>query len=368
MRRGVRFPTKRLARGALITPPRASVGAASTMRGSRASQSETAILPCRSGRQCLLPHDVEAGGFQPLRHGLGGETEPAMGVLLAQKFEIVRREIDDQQPAAGPQHAHRFADGARGVVEKVQHLVNDDDVERIARQREIVDVALPHAAIFQAGAVEPRAGQRQHVERKIEAEAALDIAGEQFQHAAGAGAEIEQRADRLVGERGADRVLHRGVGDMQLADAVPLGGVPAEIILRGGGARGAHRGEPFAVARDDRIVGIEPRDHGAGDIGGAAALAEPEKCPRAFAEALDQPGLGKQPQMARQPRLRLAQDLGEVGDGQLGLGDQRQDAQPRRFSPAALSIAVRSGKREWSLSIRCRPKSVRLDIKISLYD
>ena len=175
-----------------------------------------------------------------------------MGVLVAQEFEIVRREVDDQQPAARPQHAHRFADGARAVVEEVQHLVNDDDVERIPRQRQIVDVALAHAAILQAGAIEPRAGERQHVERQIEAEAALDVAGEQFQHAAGAGAEIEQRADRLVGERRADRVLDRGVGDVQLADAIPFGGVAAEIILRRGGARGAHRGEPLAVAGDDR--------------------------------------------------------------------------------------------------------------------
>ena len=36
--------------------------------------------------------------------------------------------------------------------------------------------------------------------------------------------------------------------------------------------------------------------------------------------------------MARDARLRLAQDLGEVGDRQLGLGEQRQDAQPRVFA------------------------------------
>ena len=64
----------------------------------------------------------------------------------------------------------------------------------------------------------------------------------------------------------------------------------------------------------------------------AAALAEPEEGPRAFAEALDQPGLGQKPQMAGQPRLRLAQDFGEIGDGQLGLGQQRQNAQPGRFA------------------------------------
>ncbi len=144
---------------------------------------------------------------------------------------------------------------------------------------------------------------------------------------------------------------------MQLADAVPLGGVAAEIILRGGGARGAHRGEPLAVAGDDRIVGIEPRDHGARDVGGAAALAETEERPRAFAEALDQPGLGEQPQMPRQPRLRLAQDLGEVGDRQLGLGDQRQDAQPRGFA-GRLEHGGQGWEGEWA---RCPWRSAAVD-------
>ena len=143
-----------------------------------------------------MQRDVEAGGLHPLRHGLGRKAEPAMGVLLAQEFQIVRREIDHQQPAAGPQHARRLADGARAVVEEVQHLMDDDDVEGVLRQREIVDVALAHAAMAQARAVEPRARQRQHVERQIDAEAALDPRPEQFEHAPGAGAEIEQRAER----------------------------------------------------------------------------------------------------------------------------------------------------------------------------
>ena len=54
-----------------------------------------------------------------------------MRVLVAQEFEIVRREIDDEQPAAGPQHARRLAESARAVVEEVQHLMNDHGVERI---------------------------------------------------------------------------------------------------------------------------------------------------------------------------------------------------------------------------------------------
>ena len=135
-----------------------------------------------------------------------------------------------------------------------------------------------------------------------------------------------------LGERGADRLFDGGISHMEFADAIPFRGVPAEIILRRGGARRAHRGEPLAVAGDDRIVGIEPRDHRACDIGSTAALAQTEERPRAFAEALDQSGLGEEAQMPRQPRLRLAQDLGEVGDRELGFGDQRQDAQSRGFA------------------------------------
>ena len=207
--------------------------------------------------------------------------------------------------------------------------MQDDDVESVVAERQIVEVALAHAAIFQAGALQPVARDGQHVERQIEAEAALDLRAEHFQHAPGAGAEIEQRAERLVGERGADRVFHRRVGDMQLADAVPLGGVRAEIGLRRGGARLAHGGELGAVAGDGLVGRIEMRQQRAGDLGAAAVLGQAEERPGAFAEALDQTGLGQQLEVARDARLRLAQDVGQVGDGQLGLGQQRQQAQAR---------------------------------------
>ena len=90
-------------------------------------------------------------------------------------------------------------------------------------------------------------------------------------------------------------------------------------------------------------LAIEPRDQRARDIGGAAALAQPEERPRALAEALDQAGLGQQPQMARQARLRLAQNFGEVGDRQLGLGEQRQDAQARGFACGLERCGQRGG-------------------------
>ncbi len=96
--------------------------------------------------------------------------------------------------------------------------------------------------------------------RGVDAESALDMRPEQFEHAAGPGAEIEQRAERTVGERGQKSRFHGLVGDMQPADAVPLGGVTAEVVLRGVAARRAHGGEPLAVARERAVGGVEPRD------------------------------------------------------------------------------------------------------------
>ncbi len=212
------------------------------MRGSRASQSETAILPSLpgSGGKRAMQNGIKPGRFQPLRHRFRREAEPAMRMLVAQEFEVMRREIHHQQAAAGTQHPRRLADGASAVVEEMQHLMHDHEIEGVLRQFEIVDVALAHGAMAQAGAVKPRARQRQHVEREIKSEPARDVGAEQFQHAAGAGAEIEQRFDRPVGDRGLDRFLHGGVGHMQLADAVPFRGMAAEIGLRRGRARGAH--------------------------------------------------------------------------------------------------------------------------------
>ena len=144
----------------------------------------------------------------------------------------------------------------------------------------------------------------------------------------------------------ADRALDRLVGDVQLADAVPLRGVRAEIVLRRGGARRPHRGEPLAVARDrsDRS-GSSRATSVARDVGAAAALGQAEERPGALAEALDQPGLGQQLEVARDARLRLAQDLGEIGHGQFGLGQQRQDAQAR-FLAGRLERAVEGVERQ----------------------
>ena len=67
--------------------------------------------------------------------------------------------------------------------------------------------------------------------------------------------------------------------------------------------------------------------------------------------ALDQSGFGEQLEMARDARLRLAQDFGQVGDGEFGLGQQREDAQARGFRGRAQSGV---DEFEWQPADHCR--------------
>ena len=174
---------------------------------------------------------------------------------------------------------------------------------------------------------------------------------EQFQHPPGAGAEIEQRAHRLVAERVDDRRLDRLVGGVQFADAIPLRGMGREIILRRLRARLAHGGQSFAVARQDRIVGIEIIGQKPHHLRAALLVGDAEEGPGALAMAFDQSGFGQQLEMTRNARLRLAQDFGQVGDGEFGLGQEREDAQTRGLRGRAQSGV---DEFEWQPADHCR--------------
>jgi hypothetical protein len=179
--------------------------------------------------------------------------------------------------------------------------------------------------------------------------AALDLGPDQFEHPAGAGAEIEERAKWRAGERGADLGLDGFIGHVQLADAVPLRRMAAEIGLRGRRPLRPHGGEPLAVAGDGGVVGIEPADQLARELGAAAMLAEAEERPRAFAKPLHQSGFRQELEMAGNARLRLAQNIGEIGDRQLGLGQERQDTQAGRFAGGLQGTVERHERQQGDL-------------------
>ena len=258
------------------------------------------------------------------------EAEAAMGLRLAQEFEAVRREIDHEKPPAGRDEAGRLADRARGIVEVVQHLMDDDEVEGVARERRRVDVALPQLDAGEAGLLEIGAGDREHGVACIEPDGPRTPRREELQHAAGAGAEIERGCGSGVGPSASST-----------AASTAASGAWRDRIRSHSGASRAKKAWA-ACARCARTASSRVRssrscwsarsraiEHRPQDPGRRAPVGQPEEGPGALAVALHEAGLDQKLQMARDARLRLAQDVGEVGDRQLALGQQGQDPQPR---------------------------------------
>ena len=73
-----------------------------------------------------------------------------MGVLVAQEFERVRREIDDNEDAVRPQHARRLGDRRGGPVGVMQDLMDHHRVERGVGHGQLVHVAEPDRRRFRA--------------------------------------------------------------------------------------------------------------------------------------------------------------------------------------------------------------------------
>src|ERR1700730_3489760 len=177
--------------------------------------------------------------------------------------------------------------------------------------------------------VEPAAGESQHLVAEIDAETALDLGTEQFENATRPGAEIKQGTERAGKQQGADFRLDRVIGGVKLPNAVPLGCVAAEIVLRRLDSSRPHAGEPLAVARNDRVGGVERADQTLHHGGRRTMFSAAEKRPRTLTEGVHQLRLRQKLEMARYPGLRLAQDFRELRHGQLRFSQQTEDAQAR---------------------------------------
>ena len=148
----------------------------------------------------LSPAMRPAAG-EPAFHFAVGKAQPAMGIILAQEFQVMRREIGDQQPPARRHHAGGFRDGGPRIVQIMQHLMKQHGIEhiRLARERQAIGVGQPHLRMVEIVAQQPVARDRQHFRADIHAHGALRMGRQQFQHAAGAGAGIQQIVDRSRG-------------------------------------------------------------------------------------------------------------------------------------------------------------------------
>ena len=241
----------------------------------------------------------------------------------------MRRKVDHDQSSAGPQDTRRLVDDASGILGVVQHHLQHRDIETRIGQRQPIHVRQPDSAVGQCSPGKPRAGQGQHRLACIHAQALAHTRGKQLEHAAGAGADIEQPASsrrNKLGERG----LHRLGRQVERPHLVPVGALLLEAFRRNPCALGQHPRGLAAVGLQDRVVRRQAGDQLARE---RAILASRRGEPDigALPHPLEQPRIAEQLQVAGQAGLRLAEDFGEFDDAESPSGRERQHSQPGRL-------------------------------------
>ncbi len=74
---------------------------------------------------------LKAGGAAPWSDLAIIETEPAMGVIGTQVFEIMGREIHHHQPPAGQQYTRRLGNDERRLIGVMEHLMNGHQITTV---------------------------------------------------------------------------------------------------------------------------------------------------------------------------------------------------------------------------------------------
>ncbi len=121
------------------------------------------------------------------------------------------------------------------------------------------------------------------------------------------------------------------LGDVQRANAVPIGGVRLEIGLSRGLALALQGIGALAVAGDDPVGPVDQPEDVERQTASGRAVGNVKIGPATLAEALDKAGFGQELEMPADARLALTEDDGQILDAELTGGQQQKDAQARRL-------------------------------------
>ena len=87
--------------------------------------------------------------------------------------------------------------------------------------------------------------------------------------------------------------------------------------------------QAIPITAQHRVTRINTLNQRANKTACRITISHTEKGPRPFTTALDEARFNHQFEVPRHARLRLAQNIGEIGHGKLALGKQRQNPDPR---------------------------------------
>lgn len=269
----------------------------------------------------------ETGRGAPVGDLLVGEAEPVMVVVGAHRLVVVRREVDDEQPAAGTQHPCRLGDGRSGIIEVVEHVVQHGDVGRAGLDTEVIGIRLADRAMAMTQLVESAAGDVEHLLAQIDAQAVFDLIGEHLEHPARSGAHVDELLDIEIGHRRHHGGFDLVVGHVPNPHTVPVPGDRLEVGGRDLGPFGPNGRQAPQIPLERRIVGLDQSQDGVEESTTGAATGRTVEGTRALRVAFEQSGFAQQPEVAADAGLGLPEDPAQLADGQLAACQDGEDAQ-----------------------------------------
>ena len=159
---------------------------------------------------------------------------------------------------------------------------------------------------------------------------------EQLSHASRASADIEQCAQRLVAKRIDQRTFDRRIRRVQAAQVVPFLCMASKPVGCACFTRLPDRCKVLAIllalTAEQLIIGLgsrkDPGHRGAYFAAGLVRQPGAQEHPASLAPTLGQLGIAQDGNMARNPRLALAEHLGKLADGQFHRAQQPHDPEP----------------------------------------
>ena len=168
----------------------------------------------RFGREIVVGYRDKVGLTKPAFDLRSRKTEAAMGLFATQEFMGMRRKINNQQASTGPQPERCLAQDARRIVQKMQHLMQHDEIEPFHLEGQCIDIALAQlGAHLRFGKARPR--NREHGMAGIDTDEALRPFRQKLQHAPCTGAEIQHCTKRCIPDRLQDGGFDDIVSHMQ---------------------------------------------------------------------------------------------------------------------------------------------------------
>jgi hypothetical protein len=174
---------------------------------------------------------IQAGGFAPLGDFRIGKSEPAMSVFGTKLLDLMRREVDNQQPTSWRKGSGRLGNCTGRINQKMQDVVKHDDVSTAIDDLNRIGITPARLTMSEAISIEHAPGDGKHLRTEIETETPANPLGKHFENAAGAGTNVYQGVDVKVSDCVKQRRLNGIVSDVEPSHLFPVCSDGFEVLV-----------------------------------------------------------------------------------------------------------------------------------------